>query len=769
MAKDVSGKSLSSHNSASNSPPSNADQQKVPPLRIVLNPAGNQKASSTAVSLSSDSQQQQQDAKRERQDVKPDNVVTTKPSGKVRIKLTSAKQAIKNQTSNDTSVRNSQSDSHRLKVSNADKSDHLNKEDPNPHIYSHLRRITRRSHRSVQFISNEDEESISSMTSTDENQTTTTNNNDSDINSSAHDTPAQQTNSQTDLASSNSTTTTNSSTTANSNNTDTPRRYKRRKGEATECTLNEIDLAFGYQNYKLPNQNSFELFRNIRKQVDKKLRGLSSINARVPYGFRDYMLNRGSYLLDGNKLGNGTILSVNEDGDLYQPPMARWRAFKLPRVSYSVPNRAKVPPSLPLNSPLHHLFVEQERDRYRMRMQHIKEREKLTLAAEQEIIRVYNQAAMAAANQEEPFSVCTMLKHQEVYNYLDADGVMIQAQEDIQPDPMKQNGVRTRRRQHEHISPPPTRKVSNADDMTQNSKDKEVASSEPSAGSEESQKSSECSRSKSSPKNETGSSESDSSPASKKVKPEKKDEEEISQEGVELVDKAKGSPCSDAKEIEEPGSRGVIDAKSATAKPKCEDEKAAQLLDGKPSESANSETIKQDTSDESVLEKTNDASPNCNQTSSDEQDAGQASISKEPKKVTKSRDNQQVFDKGSEMSVNQVDAKNASEEQASSYANSQGSSDQDKSRVDGNNLSEDDKPALITDAFLLQLQDIDDKWEKIRLEMLIRHKNEAESLNAVQKLEWEWKAKEIGVCDVRTSLIIDNSFVPKLNIFSQDY
>ena len=41
--------------------------------------------------------------------------------------------------------------------------------------------------------------------------------------------------------------------------------------------------------------------------------------------------------------------------------------------------------------------------------------------------------------------------------------------------------------------------------------------------------------------------------------------------------------------------------------------------------------------------------------------------------------------------------------------------------------------------FLSWLQDVDDKWEKIKEQMVLRHHNEAESLNAVQKMDWEWK------------------------------
>lgn len=31
--------------------------------------------------------------------------------------------------------------------------------------------------------------------------------------------------------------------------------------------------------------------------------------------------------------------------------------------------------------------------------------------------------------------------------------------------------------------------------------------------------------------------------------------------------------------------------------------------------------------------------------------------------------------------------------------------------------------------------------------MLLRHHNEAESLHAVQRMDWDWKMKEVGPCD----------------------
>ena len=49
-------------------------------------------------------------------------------------------------------------------------------------------------------------------------------------------------------------------------------------------------------------------------------------------------------------------------------------------------------------------------------MKHLVEKEKLVLAVEQEILRVHGRAARALANQSLPYSVCTILRDEEVSN-----------------------------------------------------------------------------------------------------------------------------------------------------------------------------------------------------------------------------------------------------------------------------------------------------------------------------------------------------------------
>ena len=60
------------------------------------------------------------------------------------------------------------------------------------------------------------------------------------------------------------------------------------------------------------------------------------------------------------------------------------------------------------------MFIEQEKERHKLRIQQVVEKEKLVLSVEQEILRVHGRAARALSNQALPFSVCTILKDQEV-------------------------------------------------------------------------------------------------------------------------------------------------------------------------------------------------------------------------------------------------------------------------------------------------------------------------------------------------------------------
>ncbi|XP_019765671.1 ankyrin repeat domain-containing protein 11 isoform X4 [Dendroctonus ponderosae] len=135
--------------------------------------------------------------------------------------------------------------------------------------------------------------------------------------------------------------------------------------------------------HEQPITNCYKLFMNIRKQIEKRRKGLFLVQPKPPQGFKDYLMNRCTYVLANT-------------------------APTTPTINY--------PPSLP--GQLKELFAEQEKERYRLRMQHVIEKEKLVLAVEQEILRVHGRAARALANQSLPFSVSTVLRDEEIYNLI---------------------------------------------------------------------------------------------------------------------------------------------------------------------------------------------------------------------------------------------------------------------------------------------------------------------------------------------------------------
>lgn len=132
-----------------------------------------------------------------------------------------------------------------------------------------------------------------------------------------------------------------------------------------------------------PFTNCYQMYVNLKKQIDRRRRGLFPVQPKPPQGFKDYLLNRRTYVLEGKAPKEPTTVFP---GNL-QPAMKE-------------------------------LFINQDRERHKLKIQHIVEKEKLVLAVEQEILRVHGRAARALANQSLPFSVCTILKDEEVYNMI---------------------------------------------------------------------------------------------------------------------------------------------------------------------------------------------------------------------------------------------------------------------------------------------------------------------------------------------------------------
>jgi hypothetical protein len=95
----------------------------------------------------------------------------------------------------------------------------------------------------------------------------------------------------------------------------------------------------------------------------------------------------------------------------------------------------RLTPPTDLDLHLSDVFTRQEDERYRMKLRHQVERvkqknkfffssenlfyfiqEKLILSHEQEVLRLYGNATRSSINQEIPFSYCSLLKDNEVYN-----------------------------------------------------------------------------------------------------------------------------------------------------------------------------------------------------------------------------------------------------------------------------------------------------------------------------------------------------------------
>ncbi|KAJ8920823.1 hypothetical protein NQ315_015613 [Exocentrus adspersus] len=162
------------------------------------------------------------------------------------------------------------------------------------------------------------------------------------------------------------------------------RKMKQNKEQAApQPEPQEVPAEAQVHPHEQPITNCYQLFLDIRSQINKRRRGLFPVQPKPPQGFKDYLMNRCTYVLAGT-------------------------APTTPNITY--------PQNLP--APMKDLFTDQEKERYRLRTQHVIEKEKLVLSVEQEILRVHGKAARALANQSLPFSVCTILRDEEVYNLI---------------------------------------------------------------------------------------------------------------------------------------------------------------------------------------------------------------------------------------------------------------------------------------------------------------------------------------------------------------
>lgn len=153
------------------------------------------------------------------------------------------------------------------------------------------------------------------------------------------------------------------------------------KSNSSNNSNNETSLICSESHpHDLPFTNCFQMYMNIRRQIEKKWKNVFPVKPRPPQGYDEYLINTKNY----------TLHSKQKVPDPIAPS--------------STPSKMK------------EIFLIQEKERLELYQRHTVEREKLCLNVEQEIIRVHSKAARSISCQSLPFSVCTFIKDEEVYN-----------------------------------------------------------------------------------------------------------------------------------------------------------------------------------------------------------------------------------------------------------------------------------------------------------------------------------------------------------------
>ncbi|UJR21778.1 hypothetical protein I4U23_024853 [Adineta vaga] len=140
-------------------------------------------------------------------------------------------------------------------------------------------------------------------------------------------------------------------------------------------------------------RNGIKQFLNIRQQIDKRHEAMlhDFVLPKIPKDFGETLMAKKNYLLTPS-----------------------FKSFPITTPA-SIGIRRFNPPS-DLDEHLSDVFARQEDERYRMKLRHQVEREKLILSNEQEILRLYGNATRSSINQDIPFSYCSILRDNEVYN-----------------------------------------------------------------------------------------------------------------------------------------------------------------------------------------------------------------------------------------------------------------------------------------------------------------------------------------------------------------
>ncbi|XP_054164494.1 ankyrin repeat domain-containing protein 12-like [Oppia nitens] len=365
-------------NATLNATSSETNSPKVPPLRIVL-PANSSNTTSTMSSTisanSSNSTISSSVASSTTNSMaKFPYVVTSEES--FQSESDSVSGAVGSQRITRSSQRVAQQQNQRSNHSSAEH--HSDSEESAPQTDSqHPRKRKIRNNNNITANLN------NNNTNNNNNNTSITSNNNNNINDNKRD-----------LNTNNSNTSVNNSNGDNDNDS---------SSSTSSVTQNLKDIS----QFALPQTNCYQMYLSIRKNVEKKRKEMFSVPPKAPQGFADYLLNRCSYLLH-EKCGTDKNGSNNSNKEGIGVNIM------------SKPN-VLVPPSNLNGSKMIDVFNEQEKQRNKLRIQHMIERQKLILSAEQEILRVHGRAARAMANQSVPFSVCSILKDEEIYNIFETE------------------------------------------------------------------------------------------------------------------------------------------------------------------------------------------------------------------------------------------------------------------------------------------------------------------------------------------------------------
>ncbi|KAM7355533.1 uncharacterized protein ACRADG_001562 [Cochliomyia hominivorax] len=153
-----------------------------------------------------------------------------------------------------------------------------------------------------------------------------------------------------------------------------------KSSNATSNASNDPILCTDSHPHDIPFTNCFQMYMTIRKQIERKWKNVFPVKPRPPQGFNEYLINNKNYLLYSRQNSN------------------------CPEIPKSI------------SSKMRDIFLIQQKERFNLYQRHIVEKEKLCINVEQEIVRIHSKAARSMSNQTLPFSVCTFIKDEEVYN-----------------------------------------------------------------------------------------------------------------------------------------------------------------------------------------------------------------------------------------------------------------------------------------------------------------------------------------------------------------